>query len=592
MTEPGVTRKLTAIMSADVKGYSRLMADDEAATVRRLTAHRRIISRLVDLHHGRVVDSPGDNLLAEFTSAVNAVQCVVEVQEELRVQNADLPEERRMAWRIGINLGDVIAEGERIYGDGVNVAARIEGIAEPGGVCVSRSVYDQVKGKLAFGFEYLGEHGVKNIAEPVRVYRVGIRETTDAAYPGPDKPGQATTTDLRRTERPSVAVLPFESLGRDPENDYLGDGMSESIITALSRIPDMLVIARNSTFTYKGKHVKVQEVGRDLGVRYVLEGSVQRAGDRVRVTAQLIDAATGHHLWADRYDRYIRDIFALQDEITLEIVLALQVQLTSGEQTRVQHKSTRNLEAWGLCVQAIGLAEGFTREGLATARRLVDQALELDSGYVTALTMKAMCYIEDVRQGFSQSPLKSLGEAERLVQQALAIDDADSVALTAMGYLSLVQWRHDQAVDYGERAVALDPNNAMAHAMLAHTKYYTGQYDQTILLIKKAMRLHPHYPYWHLVHLGLAYLQTEQYDLAREVFRELVARAPDRHWGYAGLALVHARLGQEEEARRQVDKAKKVNPELTLQTYAMTDFYQDPKVLKRILDDLRRAGLK
>ncbi len=585
-------RKLTAILSADVKGYSRLMADDEAATVKTITAHRQVFRQVIDKHDGRVIDSPGDNLLAEFDSAVNAVAGAAEIQQELQTMNAELPKQRRMEWRIGINLGDVILEDERIYGDGVNVAARIEAMAEPGAISVSRSVYDQVKGKLAFQYEYLGEHAVKNIAEPVRVYRVEIRDTKDAARPGPDRPGRAAASDLRRTERPSIAVLPFESLGRDPGDEFLGDGMSESIITALSKIPDMLVIARNSTFTYKGKHVKVQEVGRDLGVRYVLEGSVQRAGDRVRVTAQLIDAATGHHLWADRYDRDIRDIFALQDEITLEIVLALQVKLTSGEQTRVFHKSTRNLEAWGLCVQAIGLAEGFTREGLATARRLVDQALELEPGYVAALTMKAMCHIEDVRQGFSRSPLESLGEAERLVKQALAIDDADPVALMAMGYLSLVQWRHDQATDYGERAVALDPNNAMAHALLAHTKYYTGQYDQAILLTRKAMRLHPHYPYWHLVHLGLAYLQTEQYDLAQEVLRELVARAPDRHWGYAGLALVHARLGQEEEARRQVALARKVNPALTLTTYAMTDFYQDPQVLERILDDLRRAGLE
>jgi adenylate cyclase len=586
-----VRRKLTAILSADVKGYSRLMADDEAATVATLTAHRRVFTEVIDKHHGRVIDSPGDNLLAEFASAVNAVAGAVEIQQELRAENAGLPEHRRMEWRIGINLGDVIFEDDRIYGDGVNVAARIEGIAEAGGVCVSRSVHDQVKGKLDFHYEYLGEHAVKNIADPVRVYRVEIRDTMTADDSGPDQPGRAAAGDLRRTERPSIAVLPFESLGSDPGDEFLGDGMSESIITALSKIPDMLVIARNSTFTYKGKHVKVQEVGRELGARCVLEGSVQRAGDRVRVTAQLIEAATGHHLWADRYDRDLRDIFALQDEITLEIVLALQVKLTSGEQTRVLHKSTKNLEAWGLCVQAIGLAEEFTRESLATSKTLLDRALELDPGYVTALTMKAMCHIEDVRQGYSRSPLESLGEAERLVQQALAIDDADSIALMVMGYLSLVQWRHDQADDYGERSVALDPNNAMAYAMLAHTKYYAAQYDQAISLMNTAMRLHPHYPHYYLIHLGLAYAQTEQYDLAREVLGELVARAPDIHWGYAGLALVLARLGQDEEARRQVDLAKKVNPALTLQTYAMTDFYQDPQVLERVLDDLRRVGL-
>ncbi|MBU1742733.1 MAG: adenylate/guanylate cyclase domain-containing protein, partial [Proteobacteria bacterium] len=334
-------RKLAAILSADVRGYSRLMADDEAATVGTLTAHRRVFTQIIEQHHGRVIDSPGDNLLAEFGSAVNAVQGAVEVQRELRANNSDLPEHRRMAWRIGINLGDVIFEDERIYGDGVNVAARIEGIAEPGGVCVSRSVYDQVKGKLAFGFEYLGEHGVKNIAEPVRVYRVELK-TVQPAWGG----------DLKIPDKPSIAVLPFVNLGGDPAQEFMADGLSDNIITALSQIPEMFVIARTSSFVYKGRPVKVQDVGRDLGVRYVLEGSVQPSGERVRVHAQLIDTTTGHHIWAERYYRGLEDLMAIQDEITLEIVGALQRKLTDGEAARYICGSTRNLEAWGATAKA------------------------------------------------------------------------------------------------------------------------------------------------------------------------------------------------------------------------------------------------
>jgi len=377
MSEEPVKRKLSAILSADVKGYSRLMGEDEVATIRTLEDYRQVVSGLIKKHRGRVVDSPGDNVLAEFASVVDAVQSAVEIQKELKERNAGLPENRKMQFRIGINLGDVVEEGERIYGDGVNVAARIEGLAEGGGICISGTAFDQVKNKLKLGYEYLGDHTVKNIAEPVRVYKVlmepehagkVIGETRPQPkqwrwaaigavailiivsgvfaiwnfYLRPDvEPASLEKLAFPLPEKPSIAVLPFTNMSEDPKQEYFSDGITEEIITALSKTPKMLVIGRNSTFSYKGKPVKVHQVAEELGVQYVLEGSVRKAGDKIRITAQLIDALTGHHLWAERYDKDLKDIFALQDEITRKIFTALQVKLTEGEHARLWGKRHR-----------------------------------------------------------------------------------------------------------------------------------------------------------------------------------------------------------------------------------------------------------
>ena len=382
MAAEGYKRKLTAILSADVAGYSRLMAEDETATVKTLETYREVMSTLIVQHRGRVVDSPGDNLLAEFTSVVDGVQCAVSVQKEFQARNADLPENRRMAFRIGINLGDVIEEGERIYGDGVNIAARLEALADPGGICVSKTAFDQIETKLPLGYEYLGEQEVKNIPKPVGAYRVLMEPRVTVAGAKPAK-----TPHWRRTaylgtglavlvaiigvtvwnfyfrtptsepvsekdmafplpDKPSIAVLPFVNMSGDPKQEYFNDGLTEEIITALSKTPKLFVIARNSTFTYKGKPVKVQQVARELGVRYVLEGSVRRSEDRLRITAQLIDATTGNHLWAERYDRKLKDVFAIHDEITLRIINALEVKLTKGEAGRMRGKGTDNLDAY------------------------------------------------------------------------------------------------------------------------------------------------------------------------------------------------------------------------------------------------------
>jgi adenylate cyclase len=369
-------RKLAAVFSADVKGYSRLMREDEEATIRTLTAYRELMTSYIQRHRGRVVDSPGDNLLAEFASAVDAVRGAVAIQKELKARNAELPADRQMHYRIGINVGDVVVEGERIYGDGVNIAARLEGLAEPGGICISGTVHDHIENKLALGYEYIGEQAVKNIIKPVRVYRVQ-REPRPA--PQPTLSGEQTSL-LPLPDKPSLAVLPFTNLSSDPEQEYFSDGLTEDLITDLSRLSGLFVIARHSTFTYKGKAVKVQEVSRDLGVRYVLEGSVRKVGERVRITAQLIDAPTGHHLWAERYDRPLQDIFALQDEIVQQIVTTLRLQLTLQEQGVIVRKHTANLEAYDSFLRGVEYGWRLTKDDNARARQMFEKAVALEGG--------------------------------------------------------------------------------------------------------------------------------------------------------------------------------------------------------------------
>jgi TolB-like protein/class 3 adenylate cyclase len=424
MATEGFKRKLTAILSADVAGYSRLMGEDEAATVRALETYRRVISDLIQQHRGRVVDSPGDNILAEFASVVDAVQCAVAVQKEIQARNLELPETRRMQFRIGINLGDVIEEEDRLYGDGVNIAARLESLAEPGGICVSKTAFDHIETKLPLGYEYLGEQTVKNIAKPVCAYKVQMdpRVTVKAkaevkpkegarrrpmiialvvvllmtagaaalwrfAFP-PAEPKVEKASQQRMAfplpDRPSIAVMPFLNMTGEPNQDSFCDGLSESLIMALSKAPNLFVIARESTFRYKGKGVKTKQVSEELGVQYVLEGSVQRAGERVRVTAQLIEALTGHHLWSERYDRSLKDIFDLQDEITMKILTELRVKITGGETARVTAKGTNNLQAYLKVLEAIGYGAQMNKEANAAAQRLAQEAVRLDPNYPMA----------------------------------------------------------------------------------------------------------------------------------------------------------------------------------------------------------------
>ena len=639
-------RKLTAILSADVKGYSRLMGDNEEATIRTLTAYREVMTTLIQQHRGRVVDSPGDNLLAEFASAVDAVQGAIEIQQALKVRNAELPDDRKMEFRIGINVGDVIVEGERLYGDGVNIAARLEGLAEPGGICVSGTVYDQVENKLALSYEYVGEQEVKNIAKPVRMWRIRLeeeerQEAEDSASQKAKVKGQKSKVEepkLRRVrpahrmaisfvllvgvitatwylarsllspqhsvlspqaapaalplpDKPSLVVLPFVNMSEDPKQDYFSDGLTEDLTTALSQISSLFVIARNSAFTYKGKAVKVQEVGKELGVQYVLEGSVRRANGQVRITAQLIDAATDAHLWAERYDRPLKDIFALQDEIVQKIVTTLKLQLTLREQGYLVRKTTDNLEAYDYFLRGTEDYWRFTKDTNAQAQQMYEKAIDLDPQYAAAYASLGMTHWLDWTWQWSQDR-QSLEQAFALTQKAIALDDSLSLAHSVLGLVYVHKKQYERAIAEGQRAITLAPNDAEGYVNLGIILNFAGRPEETIRLVEKAIRLNPRYPASYLANLGWAYTLTRQYEEAITVLKRALTRNPNFLAAHFFLAVVYSESGREEEARAEAAEILRISPDFTLEGYQQRVHYKDPAVFERFLPALRKAGLK
>jgi len=621
-------RKLTAILSADVKGYSRLMGEDEEATVRTITAHRKVITSVIQKYRGRVVDSPGDNILAEFVSVVDAVQSAVEIQEVVRAKNAELPDERRMEFRIGINLGDVIQEGERIYGDGVNIAARVEGLADPGGICVSGSAYEQIENKLALGYDYIGEHTVKNIVKPIRVYKVPtgpetLQKVTEEGRPAPGwhraalavvialvvvaggvtiwKSYRPSTppTEVASVEKmafplpdkPSIAVLPFTNLSADPEQDYFSDGITEQIITGLSKISSLFVVARNSTFTYKGKPVKVQQVSEELGVRYVLEGSVQKSGERVRINAQLIDAIKGNHLWSETYDRELKDIFAVQDDITQKILTGLQVQLTRGEQARVYARGTNNLKAYLKYLQAYEKWIQMNKESNPLARQLAEEAIALDPDYAVPYLILAATHMMDVFLGSSKSPKDSINQAMELNKKALALDDSLAVAHSQLGLLYTMTRQHDKGVAEAERGVELNPNSSVAHDLLGMTLDYAGRPEEAIPMFKKAIRLAPFAPAKFYYHLGRAYLFTGQCEEAISACEEAVRRGSNTPAAHRIATAAYSICGREEEARTAAAEVLRLNPNFSCDHYAKREPFKNQADIDLIIGALRKAGL-
>jgi TolB-like protein/class 3 adenylate cyclase/Tfp pilus assembly protein PilF len=630
MTEESFKRKLTAILSADVEGYSRLMGEDEDATIRTLTAYRELMSTLIQKHRGRVVDSPGDNLLAEFLSVVDAVRCAVEIQEELRVRNAELPENRQMKFRIGVNLGDVVEEGERIYGDGVNITARVEGLAEAGGICISGTVYDSIKNKLSLGYESLGEHTVKNIKEPVRVYRMRIGP--EAAAPvvrekkaGPRRwqkaaltavavlvvvagawaiwnfyfrPPPIETASIEKMayplpDKPSIAVLPLDNLSKDSEQDYIADGITENIIAGLSQIPDMFVIARNSVFTYKGKPVKIRQVSEELGVRYVLEGSVQRSSDRLRLTVQLIDAIEGHHLWTERYDREFKDLFALQDEVTLKILDAMQVKLTLGESPILY--GTDNFEAWGHFVRGFDLLNHTTKENILRARKHFEQAIKLDPDYAQAWTNLASSHCLEVVIGVSKSPAESIKQALEYMQKASVLGGVQAYIHDEMNRIYMLQGQYDKAIAEGEKAVALEPSSARSHIFLAMVLHYAQRPEEAIIHARNAMRLEPYYQAWFLPSLAGPYEMLGRYEEAIATWKQLLVRALRGEFPpffvHERLALNYARLDRMEEARAHAAEILKIKPDYTVEFYRKTTPYKDQQYTDSLVALLIKAGL-
>ena len=581
MTEERARRKLTAILSADVKGYSRLMGEDEVGTVQLLKEYREIMAQFIQQHRGRVVDSPGDNVLAEFASVVDATECAVKVQEKLNSLNSDLPENKRMEFRIGINLGDVIEDGARIYGDGINIAARVEGLAYGGGICVSGSVFDQIEGKTPLNYEYLGEQTVKNIKKPVRVYRINVKSEKIFVFERePELP-----------DKPSIAVLPFENMSGDPTKEYFSDGLTEEIITGLSNIPSMFVIARNSTFTYKGKPVKVQQVSRELGVKYVLEGSVRSAGERVRITAQLIDGMTGQHLWAERYDRQMKDIFAIQDDITMKIMVAMQVKLTAGEDAFLGAKGTDNLEAYFLFLQAIAYFYEFSKDSNILSRKKLEQAIALEPDYATAHGWLAGTYIFALWLSWDKSPQQSMAKAVEHTQRCLALDDSNADALSIAGALYLVQRQWDKAIAAGERSVELSPNSANNHAMFAMTLKSVGRVNEAIAMIEKAIRLNPMTPEWYLHELGTYYRLQGRYEEAIAILKKNLDHNPDYLTSRINLTATYSMAGELDQARTEAKEVLRKIPDFSAEQFMKGFPYKDQKIIDDFIDNLCKAGL-
>jgi len=595
MTTQEVKRKLAAILSADVKGYSRLMGEDEKGTVRTLNAYKEVMADLIQQHHGRVVDAPGDNVLAEFGSVVDAVECAVEIQKELKPRNADLPENRRMEFRIGVNLGDVIEDGVQILGDGVNIAARLESLSEAGGVCVSGTAFDQVENKLGLRYEYLGEQTVKNIAKPVRVYRV-LMETEAVAQRGLEVASKEKMA-FPLPDLPSIAVLPFENMSGDPKQEFLSDGITETIITALSKVPNLFVIARNSTFTYKGKPVKVKQVSEELGVQYVLEGSFQRSGDRIRITAQLIDALTGHHLWAERYDRDLKDIFALQDEITVKILTAVNVKLVlAGEVFRVEkyaekyYKGKQGLDCYLKLMPAWSYFTSPRIEDLNLARRMIEEAIamcpENPMGYVY---LGWVCYM-DYLWGNTETIEKGI----ELAQKALFIDDCIGQAHGLLGDLYICKREYDKAIAEGERAVALSPGGMTSLHSYGRCLTYAGRPEEAIPVLQKAIRVSP--SVWYLYYfLGTALRITGRFEEAVSAYKKSIQLMPKTSSSHAQLAATYVMMGREEEARAEAAEVLRIKPKFSVDSSAKKpplSLFKDQSEADKVVDALHKAGLK
>jgi adenylate cyclase len=491
-----------------------------------------------------------------------------------------------MEFRIGINVGDVIVEGERLYGDGVNLAARLEGLAEPGGICISGTVYDQIKNKLSLEYEALGEQAVKNIAEPVRVYRVQMQPRTVVPTTSTE---QGLTLAL--PDKPSIAVLPFTNMSGDSEQEYFSDGMTEDLITDLSKLSGLFVIARNSVFTYKGKAVEVAEVSRRLGVRYVVEGSVRKAGNRVRINAQLVDATTGGHLWAERYDRELQNIFALQDEVTQKIVFALKIQLTPEEQARFRQAPTNNLEAYDYFLRGQAYTWRFTREANIQARQMFEKALELDPQYAGAYAVLCFTYLIAWLSQWNQEP-QTPAQAFVLAQRAVGLNDSLPLAHTMLGIAYLLQKQHEQAIVEGERAITLDPNYAAGYAQLGNIFNFAGRPEEAIELVEKALRLNPHDPFFYLFNLGFAYRLMGRYEEAITAFKRVLSRNPDFLPAHVHLLVAYNELGQEVEARTAAAEFLRISPNFSLEVYRQRLPFKDQAELERFLDGLRKAGLK
>ena len=577
-------RKLAAIFYADVAEYSRLTGEDEDATHIVLRDYLDLLTQNIKSHRGKVMHFAGDAVLAMFESVFDAVSSATDVQKQLLERNTDLPDQRKVQFRIGVNLGDVIEDRGDIYGDGVNIAARLESISDPGGVCISASVFEQIKGKLDFQFEDMGEQEFKNIAEKIRSYRVAPIPTQLSPKTFEALIGER----LELPDKPSIAVLPFQNMSGDPEQEYFADGMSEEIITALSRVPDLVVIARNSTFVYKGRAVDIRQVGRELAVSHVLEGSIRKAGDRLRITAQIVDTRNGDHVWAERFDRKLDDIFAVQDEIAHNIVVELQVQLVTGESSRRSETGTKNIEAWELAMRASRLVASHVHDNAIAAKKILERALELDSNYPVAWVEMGWIYWQESVWKWSAEPEKSMQLAFDAAQKALSLDEFDSHTYGLLGHIYLVRGDRRQAIEMSEKAVELAPSDSILLALLANVLIDSGQLKEGIQKVQRAIRLSPFPRPWFLSLLGTGFHLLGQNDTAISALEQAVERAPDSHLARVWLASTLAEMGRLDEVREVSNAIVSIDPSFSVLSWA--ERYPS-KSHERLKENLLAAGL-
>jgi len=583
-----VERRLAAVLAADVAGYSRLMGLDEVGTARTLREHRAVIDALVAKHGGRIVKTTGDGVLLEFPSVVDAVECAVAVQAVMAERNEGVPAERRMLLRIGVNLGDILIEGDDILGDGVNIAARIENECEPGGVYLSDDAYRQVRGKISLAFDDLGERSLKNIDQPVRLYAVRSgsfsTEATTKAPAEAEKP-------LPLPDKPSIAVLPFQNLSGDPEQEYFADGMVEEIITALSRFKWLFLIARNSSFTFTGKGVDVKEVGRRLGVRYVLEGSVRKAAGKVRITGQLIDAVTGTHIWADRFERDMTDVFALQDEVTVAVVSAIQPKLLQTEIAMATRRRPENLTAYDFYLRALQQHYLGTREGVAEATRLAHRALELDPRFGLVAALAANSHMDKVLWGYATDPQFERNEAVRLSRLALSLDDGDPEILGKAASISAFMVGDSETeMEMADRAVALNPNSRNAWNSRGRVYLIAGLPEEAIASFEHAIRMSPVDPRLYLTLAGMAqaFIELGRFDEAIAAGKKALRQNPPYPPAYRCLASAFAHLGRDAEAREAAARVLEFDPAFTISSWIARGGQSNAKLL---IEGLRKAGL-
>ena len=628
MTPSEVRRKLSAIFSADVAGYSRLMGLDEVATVRTLTAYKEAMTRIIHHHRGRVVDSTGDNLLAEFDSVVQAVQCAFEIQADLKVRNDALLQERRMLFRIGINLGDVIVDGERIYGDGVNVAARLESLAAAGGICVSRSAFDQIENKFTFGCEELGDLRVKNIARPIGVYRVwangdsaGCRPARKAGWsPALLKAAggllavallvgafffwvEAHRPKRRPTTAPpsgavlpaaahkaSIAVLPFKNIGGDPEQEYFSEGMTNDIITDLSKFHELFVIASNTVFTYKGKAASIEAVAQDLGVRYVLEGSVQKSGERVRINVQLVDAGAGNPIWAERYTGDMKKLFSLQNDIVQTIVANLAVKIPSAERARVVQKGTGNLQAYDYLLKGYNYYYRRNRAANIQAAEMFEKAVALDPNYAAAYVALGLTEYNKVSYGWTEFPHQALDRAQELAQRGLVLDETNSALHRLLAMIFALRNQYEPAIGQLERALELNPNDADSYEALGWIRLWSGQTDAAVESLEFALRLDPSAPRNTLMHLGMAYYLKERYRDAIAILEKGLVQWPEFSGLHIVLAAAYAQMDRMDAAVHAASEVRRLEPFFELDSFGRA--LQNPSDRDKLIVGLRKAGLK